>query len=113
MPKLLVIAIGGNSLIKDPRYQRVEDQYAAICETARPIVDLIEGGYRTIISHGNGPQVGFILRRSEIAYMHEGLHFQVPAGSGSPGRPGCRPHSLPGAQNATLHERKLFQIVVK
>jgi carbamate kinase len=80
MPKLLVIAIGGNSLIKDPHRQRVEDQYAAICETAQPIVDLIEDGYRTVISHGNGPQVGFILRRSEIAYTHEGLHF-VPLAS--------------------------------
>ena len=75
MSQLVVIAIGGNSLIKDPRRQRVEDQYAAICETAQPIVDLIEDGYRTVISHGNGPQVGFILRRSEIAYTHEGLHF--------------------------------------
>ncbi len=80
MPKLLVIAIGGNSLIKDPLHQRVEDQYAAICEIAGPIVDLIEDGYRTVISHGNGPQVGFILRRSEIAYTHEGLHF-VPLAS--------------------------------
>ncbi|MGD8492640.1 MAG: carbamate kinase [Desulfobacterales bacterium] len=80
MPKLLVIAIGGNSLIKNPRHQRVEDQYAAICETVGPIVDLIEDGYRTVISHGNGPQVGFILRRSEIAYTHEKLHF-VPLAS--------------------------------
>lgn len=80
MPKLVVIAIGGNSLIKDPQHQSVDDQYAAICETARHIVDIIEDGYRAVISHGNGPQVGFILRRSEIAYAHEGLHF-VPLAS--------------------------------
>jgi carbamate kinase len=75
MNRLVVIAIGGNSLIKDPEHQSVADQYAAICETAGYIVDIIEGGYDTVISHGNGPQVGFILRRSEIAYRHEGLHF--------------------------------------
>ena len=75
MNRLVVVAIGGNSLIKDPAHQSVADQYAAICETAGYIVDIIEDGYDTIITHGNGPQVGFILRRSEIAYRHEGLHF--------------------------------------
>jgi carbamate kinase len=80
MPKLVAIAIGGNSLIRDRRHQSVDDQYAAICETVRHIVDIIEDGYEVVISHGNGPQVGFILRRSEIAYMHEGLHF-VPLAS--------------------------------
>jgi len=80
MPKLIAIAIGGNSLIRDRRHQSVDDQYAAICETVRHIVDIIEDGYEVVISHGNGPQVGFILRRSEIAYLHEGLHF-VPLSS--------------------------------
>jgi carbamate kinase len=75
MGKLIVVAIGGNSLIKDSEHQSVADQYAAICETARYIVDIIEEGYDTVITHGNGPQVGFILRRSEIAYRHENLHF--------------------------------------
>ena len=75
MNRLVVVAIGGNSLIKDPSHQSVADQYAAICETATYIVDIIEDGYDTVITHGNGPQVGFILRRSEIAYRHEGLHF--------------------------------------
>jgi carbamate kinase len=75
MGKLVVVAIGGNSLIKDPARQSVADQYAAICETAAYIVDIIADGYDTVITHGNGPQVGFILRRSEIAYRHEGLHF--------------------------------------
>jgi carbamate kinase len=80
MPKLVAIAIGGNSLIRDRRHQSVDDQYAAICETVRHIVDIIEDGYEVVISHGNGPQVGFILRRSEIAYLHERLHF-VPLAS--------------------------------
>jgi len=73
--RLAVIAIGGNSLIKDKEHQRVEDQYDAICETAVCIVDIIQKGYEVVLTHGNGPQVGFILRRSEIAYKHEGLHF--------------------------------------
>lgn len=80
MPKLIAIAIGGNSLIRDRRYQSVDDQYAAICETVGHIVDIIEDGFEVVVSHGNGPQVGFILRRSEIAYVHEGLHF-VPLAS--------------------------------
>lgn len=75
MAKLAVIAIGGNSLIRDNTRQTVEDQYAAVCETARHIVGMIEQGYEVIITHGNGPQVGFILRRSEIANEVAGMHF--------------------------------------
>jgi len=72
--KLAVIAIGGNSLIADKEHQAVEDQYSAICVTARHIVDLIEDGYNVVVTHGNGPQVGFILRRSEIAHETAGMH---------------------------------------
>lgn len=67
MSKLAVIAIGGNSLIRDNSHQSVEDQYAAVCETAKHIAGMIEQGYEVIVTHGNGPQVGFILLRSEIA----------------------------------------------
>ena len=63
--KTIVIAIGGNSLIKDDQHMSVPDQYAAIVETARHITNLVEGGFRVVITHGNGPQVGFILLRSE------------------------------------------------
>ncbi|MBN2656729.1 MAG: carbamate kinase [Spirochaetales bacterium] len=72
--KLAVIAIGGNSLIADKDHQTVEDQYAAICTTAKHIVDLIEEGFSVVVTHGNGPQVGFILRRSEIAHEVAGMH---------------------------------------
>lgn len=75
--KIAVIAIGGNSLIKDARHQSVEDQYQAAKETCIHIADMIEAGYEVIIGHGNGPQVGFILRRSEIAAKVEGMH-EVP-----------------------------------
>ena len=74
MKKLAVVAIGGNSLIKDESRKTVEDQYEAICETASHITDMIESGYEVVITHGNGPQVGFILRRSEIANAVEGMH---------------------------------------
>jgi carbamate kinase len=75
--KIAVIAIGGNSLIKDAQHQTVEDQYLAAKETCIHIADMIEAGYEVIIGHGNGPQVGFILRRSEIAAKVEGMH-EVP-----------------------------------
>ena len=74
MGKLAVIAIGGNSLIKDKLHLEVSDQYDAICETVRYIVDIIEEGYEVVITHGNGPQVGFIMRRSEIAEEVEHMH---------------------------------------
>ncbi len=74
MRKLVVIAIGGNSLIKDSEHHFVKDQYDAICETVKYIVDIIEDGYEVIITHGNGPQVGFIMRRAEIAEEVEHMH---------------------------------------
>lgn len=72
--KVAVVAIGGNSLIKDKNHQTVEDQYKAAQETAHHIADMIEAGWDVAIGHGNGPQVGFILRRSEIAHKEEGMH---------------------------------------
>ncbi|MCX6038692.1 MAG: carbamate kinase [Chloroflexi bacterium] len=72
--KVAVVAIGGNSLIKDKSRQSVEDQYQAAKETTYHIADMIEQGWDVAIGHGNGPQVGFILRRSEIAAKVEGMH---------------------------------------
>jgi carbamate kinase len=76
--KTLVLAIGGNSLIKDARHMSVPDQYAAVVETARHITDLLEKRYHIVITHGNGPQVGFILLRSEHS---RGLLHPVPLDS--------------------------------
>jgi carbamate kinase len=72
--KIAVVAIGGNSLIKDKQHQTVADQYDAAKETAQHIAEMIEAGWNVVIGHGNGPQVGFILRRSEIAHKVEGMH---------------------------------------
>ena len=73
--KVAVVAIGGNSLIKDKAHRTVEDQYVAAGETTYHIAKMIQAGWEVAIGHGNGPQVGFILRRSELA-AHE-LH-EVP-----------------------------------
>jgi carbamate kinase len=73
MGKLAVIAIGGNSLIKDPKFPSIEDQYQAISETAVHIGELVDSGYQVVITHGNGPQVGFALRRAEIAGQEAGM----------------------------------------
>jgi len=77
MEKTAVVAIGGNSLIRDPAHQSVEDQEEALRDTAHHLADMIAAGWNLAIGHGNGPQVGFILRRSEIAHRAEGMH-EVP-----------------------------------
>lgn len=62
-----VVAVGGNSLIKDEKHRSIPDQYEAGYESMRHIVDMIEQGWEVVVTHGNGPQVGFILRRSELS----------------------------------------------
>lgn len=73
MEKLAVIALGGNSLIKDSQHQKVEDQYQAAYESCIHIAELIKSGFNVALTHGNGPQVGFILLRSELSrkVLHE------------------------------------------
>ena len=66
-PPLVIIAIGGNSLISDAKHMTVLDQYKAAGQTSHHIAAMVKEGYRIVITHGNGPQVGFILMRSEIA----------------------------------------------
>ena len=70
---IAVVAVGGNALIKDKTRQSVQDQYDCAKDTMSHIVDMIEKGWDVVVSHGNGPQVGFILLRSEIArgQLHE------------------------------------------
>jgi carbamate kinase len=65
--KVAVVAVGGNSLIKDKNHQTIPDQYEAASESMEHIAGMIEQGWDVIVTHGNGPQVGFILRRAELS----------------------------------------------
>lgn len=72
MNRVAVIAVGGNSLILDEKHKTVPDQYDATVETSKHVAGMLEQGWNVVLTHGNGPQVGFILRRSELS-LHE-LH---------------------------------------
>jgi carbamate kinase len=65
--KIAIVAVGGNSLIVDEKHQSIPDQFRAATESSRYIADMVEAGVTAVLTHGNGPQVGFILRRSGIA----------------------------------------------
>jgi carbamate kinase len=64
---LAVVALGGNALVRDSAHDSIGDQYDTVSAVAPHLVDLVEAGWRLVVTHGNGPQVGFILRRSELA----------------------------------------------
>lgn len=64
---LAVVALGGNALVRDAAHQSIPDQYATVQTVAPYLAELVVAGWGLVITHGNGPQVGFILRRSEIA----------------------------------------------
>jgi carbamate kinase len=68
--RLAVVAIGGNALIRDRTHESILDQYEMVCALAVDIAGMIESGWSVVVTHGNGPQVGFILRRSELS-IHE------------------------------------------
>lgn len=65
--KLAVVAVGGNALIRTKGKETLYDQYDAACLAMPHVVSMIQSGWDVIVTHGNGPQVGFILRRSEIS----------------------------------------------
>ncbi|MDR1875506.1 MAG: carbamate kinase [Synergistaceae bacterium] len=108
---LALIAIGGNSLIKDDLHKDVASQYEAICETATHIADIIEKGYDVVITHGNGPQVGFILRRSEIAQAVEGLH-PIPLVSCGADIQGALGYQIQQAMDNEFRKRGMDRIAV-
>lgn len=102
--KVAVVAIGGNSLIKDKNHQSVEDQYQAAKETTFHIADMIEAGWDVAIGHGNGPQVGFILRRSEIAHKTDGMH-EIPLDVCGADSQGAIGYALQQTLQNELHQR--------
>jgi carbamate kinase len=104
--QVAVVAIGGNSLIKDKAHQSVEDQYQAAKETCEHIADMIEAGWEVAIGHGNGPQVGFILRRSEIAAKVEGMH-EVPLDACGADSQGAIGYSLQQNLQNVLFQRNI------
>jgi len=108
--KHAVVAIGGNSLIKDKDHQTVEDQYEAARETTCHIADMIEAGWDVVIGHGNGPQVGFILRRSEIAAKAEGMH-EVPLDVCGADSQGAIGYALQQTLQNELHRRGIEKSV--
>ena len=63
---IAVVAVGGNALIRDSAHTALDDLYDAVCATAAHVVDMVAAGWNVVVTHGNGPQVGFILRRSGI-----------------------------------------------
>ncbi len=65
--KVAVVAVGGNALIADTKHEDVASQVKAVEETCKHIANMIVRGWNVIVTHGNGPQVGFILRRNELA----------------------------------------------
>jgi carbamate kinase len=104
--KIAVVAIGGNSLIKDANHKTVEDQYLAAKETTCHIADMIEAGWDVAIGHGNGPQVGFILRRSEIAARVEGMH-EIPLDVCGADSQGAIGYALQQTLQNELYQRKI------
>ncbi|WP_445166136.1 carbamate kinase [Mycolicibacterium sp. Dal123E01] len=62
-----VVAFGGNALVTDSEHDSIPQQYDTVARTVPPLIDMVERGWKLVVSHGNGPQVGFILRRSELA----------------------------------------------
>lgn len=70
--RVAVVAVGGNSLIRDETHKTIPDQYDAAHESMEHVAEMIAEGWDVVVTHGNGPQVGFILRRSELS-RHE-LH---------------------------------------
>lgn len=65
--KAVVIALGGNAILRHKEKGTAEAQLANVRRTSRHIADIIRAGYDVIITHGNGPQVGDILLRNEMA----------------------------------------------
>ncbi len=110
MSKVAVVAVGGNSLIKDKARATVPDQYMCVVETVKHITDMIEKGWNVVISHGNGPQVGFMLLRSE-AGQKEGLH-PIPMDSCGADTQGAIGYNFQQALSNEFNRRGIIREVV-
>jgi carbamate kinase len=70
MGKLILVAVGGNALIREGQKGTAQEQFENAVGTAAAVVRLIRAGHRVVLTHGNGPQVGAMLTRSELAAAH-------------------------------------------
>lgn len=107
--KLAVVAIGGNSLIRDKNKPDIRYQWDAVRETCSHIAGMVEQGWNLVVTHGNGPQVGFILRRSELA--QEEVHT-IPLDIIVGDTQGSIGYMLQQALANEFHRRKLDRKVV-
>ncbi|MDI6839819.1 MAG: carbamate kinase [bacterium] len=107
MQKVAVVALGGNSLIRDKNHQSVQDQYETVRRTCAHIPKLIKSGYEIAITHGNGPQVGFLLLRSELS---KSVLPQVPLDSCGADTQGGIGYNI---QRALINELKKHKIKKK
>ena len=104
-----VVAVGGNALVVDSEHRTVPDQFAAAGQAMAYVADMIEAGWNVVVTHGNGPQVGYILRRSELA-QHE-LH-PVPMDYAGADTQGAIGYMFQKALRNEFHRRGIHKEVV-
>ncbi len=104
-----VVAVGGNSLIVDDQHQSIPDQVKAATTTSHYVADMVEAGWTVVLTHGNGPQVGFILRRSGIA---KGVVPEVPVDYADADTQGAIGYMFQRALYNEFQRRKLKRKVV-
>ncbi|MFN0040520.1 MAG: carbamate kinase [Burkholderiales bacterium] len=104
-----VVAVGGNSLIIDDQHQSIPDQVKAATITSRYVADMVQAGWTVVLTHGNGPQVGFILRRSGIA---KGVVPEVPVDYADADTQGAIGYMFQRALYNEFQRRKLKRKVV-
>ena len=75
MSKLVVVALGGNALLRSNQKGTYQEQIANVTETCQALTDILKRGNRLIIGHGNGPQVGNVMLQHEAGLKT----FDLPA----------------------------------
>jgi carbamate kinase len=109
MGKVCVCAIGGNSLIKGPNNLSFYEQYETVKETCRHLIPIIEAGYELALTHGNGPQVGFLLLRSHFS---RNILPEIPLEGGNAMTQGEIGYMITSAFTNILREEKIEKEVV-
>lgn len=100
----LVVALGGNALVKPGQEGTSEQQFETTRQTVEAIVQMIEHGHEVVLTHGNGPQVGSILLQQEIAKeVTPAMPLDV-CGAMSQGQIG---YMMAQCMTAALHDRQL------